>query len=257
MPFPSPFNPVGGGNSITCFWAGWMLVSKEKASEAVREGRCRARLMCISSLQYGNSGGPLVNLVSVPWGRSLGFSGALFTLGWAAQPRGGLGTQNMALVPSHPTIWGLRRRMRPQACAAPRGADAVRGAREVSEQQDPVPVVGLGQGTRVRGRSPHHRVDGRGAGLATHLWGWCLGCVRIDTGGVLQERWGRGVCRAPLGGAASRSGVSGDRSGQAAPASWRRRARQGGSPARKGQTAEGAGGCPDPTSPHPASRKRG
>lgn len=29
----------------------------------------RAWLMCISSLQYGNSGGPLVNLVSVPWGR--------------------------------------------------------------------------------------------------------------------------------------------------------------------------------------------
>ena len=256
MPFPSPFNPVGGGNSITCLWARWVVVSKEKASEALQEGRCGAWLTCISSLQYGNSGGPLVNLVSVPWGRSLGFSGALFTLGWAAQPRGGLGAQNTALVPSHPMVWGLRRRMQPQACAAPRGADAVGGAREVSEQQDPVPVVGLGQGTRVRGRSPHH-VDGRGAGLATHLWGWCLGRVRIDAGGVPQERWGRGVCRAPLGGAVSRSGVSGGRSGQAAPASWRGRAGQGGSPARKGQIVEDAGGCPDPMFPHPASRKRG
>lgn len=218
-----------------------------------------ALLTCISSLQYGNSGGPLVNLVSVPWGGSLGFPGALFTLGWAAQPRGGLGTQNTALAPSHPTVCGPWRRMRPQACAAPRGAGAVSGARESSEQQDPVPVVGLGQGTRVRGRSPRRHAGGRGAGLATHLgpqapWGWCLGHVRIDTGGVPQELWGRGVCWAPLGGAASRSGVSGGRSGQAAPASsCGGRTGHGGSPGRKGQTVEDAGGCPGPTSPHPAS----
>ena len=67
--------------------------------------------MVFPPLQYGNSGGPLVNLVSVPYSGSPEFSGALFTLGQAAQPPGVLGTQNTGLVPSHPMVWGPRRGM--------------------------------------------------------------------------------------------------------------------------------------------------
>ena len=66
-------------------------------------------------------------------------------------------------------------------------------------------MVGLGQGTRVGGRSPHPHVDGGGAGLTTHPgphapWGWPLRRLGKDgpgVGGVLQGCWGRGVCRAP------------------------------------------------------------
>lgn len=127
----------------------------------------------------------------------------------------------------------------------------------------PMPVVGLGQGTRVGGRSPRHRVDGGGAGLTTHPgpqapWGWPLHQPYKDGhggGGVPQERWGRGVCRAPR--EELRPGVGSQVADQAKLHPPPGGCSTGREPSSKGTNSGGGWGLPWPQVPPPASRKRG
>lgn len=80
---------------MTHLWAGWNKGRKTELRGP--SGGLRAELTSrFLPLQYGNSGGPLVNLVSDPKAEVSSFHTAV-------QPQGGEGTPKMGLESSHPT----------------------------------------------------------------------------------------------------------------------------------------------------------
>ena len=152
--------------------------------------------------------------------------------------------------------------MTPSTCC-PQGSWCCQRSEGGLRAAGPVPVVGLGQGTRVGGWSPHPRVDGGGAGLTTHPgphapWGWPLRRLCKDGHGGWggpAGMLGQGCLQGTPGGAAARGGVSGGRSGQAASASWGVQDREGAQLKRDEQWRRL--GLPWPQVPPPCLSKEG